>query len=370
MMVGGRKADPMPGKEHSPDGERRGDRPVRRRGVLATLGTVGFGAVAGCVGDAAESDDGTLSDATDGTGPGGSTAGADGDDGDAGGTPIPDRPDGYVTPAPPAFDEPDEVTDGVELFRGVPFEETPEATLELDFHRPRDETGLPLVVHVHGGAWEYGSRGTYTRWHADRGMAAATIDYRLSGTAEYPAAVRDVVAAVTWLRTWAAEAAGIDPGRVALRGASAGAHLAGLVATAPGTESFAPVGLDPAVGDVDGFVGISGIYDLGGDERRASDVATKFFGCPPSDCPDVYREASPVEHVDGDDPPALLWHGRSDQLVPTEQSERFRTALEAAEVPVTTLLPEDADHVQMLEDPWREAFREAERSFLAEALDL
>ncbi|WP_121820628.1 alpha/beta hydrolase [Halostella salina] len=357
----------MPAPERTSDDGRCGGREVGRRSVLATLGTVGFGTAAGCVGDAAESDDGTRPDASDGTSSDDSTAGTDGDDADA--TATPDRPDGYATPDPPAFDEPDEVTDGVELFRGVTFEETPEATLKLDFHRPEGGTDLPLVLHVHGGAWEYGSRGTYTRWHADHGMAAATIDYRLSGTAEYPAAVRDVVAAVTWLRTWAAESAGIDPERVALRGASAGAHLAALVATAPGTETFAPVGLDPNVGSVDGFVGVSGIYDLG-DGNGESDVATKFFGCPPSDCPDVYREASPVEHVDGEAPPALLWHGRSDQLVPTEQSERFRAALEAADVPVTTLLPEDADHVQMLKDPWREAFRAAERSFLVDVLDL
>jgi len=366
-MVGGRKTTPMTAPDSTAT-EQRGDPAVGRRDVLAAVGSVGCGAVAGCIGDgsATGGDERTRTDATAAdTGPETAAPEADGDDG----RPIPDRPDGYATPEPPAFDAPDEAAEGVEVFRGVPFEVTPKAELRLDLHRPAGRDAVPLVVHVHGGAWEYGSRDTYTPWHAGRGMAAATIDYRLSGTAEYPAAVRDVVAAVTWLRTWAADAAGIDPDRVALRGASAGAHLAALAATAPGTDAFAPVGVDPDVEGVDGFVGISGIYALGGDPNRESDVATKFFGCPPSDCPDVYRQASPVEHVDGDAPPAMLWHGLADRLVPAEQSERFREALENAGVPVTTLTPEDAGHVQMLKDRWRDAFRAAEGSFLAETLD-
>jgi acetyl esterase/lipase len=320
---------------------------VRRRRVLGALAAVGGAAVAGCAGPL------PLGEQPPESGP---TA-----------PPLPDRPGDFETPAPPAFENPDEVTDGVAAFRGIAFERTPSGVLRLDLYRPADDRAVPLVVHAHGGRWQAGERGWYEPWHGSQGMAVATVDYRLSGTATYPAAVRDVAAAVTWLRRWAAPRAGIDPDRVVLRGESAGAHLAGLLAVVRDEEAFHPRGLDPAVADLDGFVGISGPYDLRGISTPATEA---FFGCAGSACPDTYREASPVVHASGDDPPALLWHGTDDPAVPPQSTRAFRDALQDAGVEVTALIAEGAGHVEMLAEPYREPFRSAERTFLTDAFGM
>lgn len=365
------------------DSDGRAGPTVRRRRLLAALTAAGTGAIAGCrgddAGDGAETGTGgqsgtpEQSEATEQTDSASATTATDRERPTAETTEATDgsaRPDGYRTPRAPSFDDPDSTVDDVEIFRGVAFEETPDGVLELDFYRPAADGPHPLVVHLHGGAWKFGSRTSYAPWHAEQGVAAATVDYRLSGTAEYPAAARDVAAAVTWLRREAAGAAGVDPARVVVRGKSAGAHLAALVATAPDIDAVAPVGLEPELSGLAGLLGISGIYDLTTDRVPAASYASDFFGCAPSGCPATYEEASPTEQVTGDTPPTLLWHGNADELVDVEQSRLFRDALADAGVPVDLLAPDEAGHVEELYESWRERFRAAERAFLAETVDI
>ena len=110
--------------------------------------------------------------------------------------------------------------------------------LELDLYVPDGLEGpVPVVVYVHGGGWQRGSRrdppplldADFYDQIAAQGLAVAAVDYRLSGEARFPAPLQDVRAAVGWVRDHAADY-GLDPGRVFLRGDSAGGHLALLAA--------------------------------------------------------------------------------------------------------------------------------------------
>jgi len=199
---------------------------------------------------------------------------------------------------------------------------------------------VPVVVHVHGGGWRRGSRrrplpalghGFYPGLAA-QGIAVAAIDYRLSGEARYPAAVDDVRAAVAWART-ALPRYGLFPGPVALWGDSAGGHLA-LLAALTGTP-------------VDGVVAWFPVTDLAGlrgpDDDHASREAL-FLGAPPSQVPELAREASPVSHVHAGAPPVLLMHGDSDALVPPEQSIAFARALRNAGGSAAVVLVPGASH--------------------------
>lgn len=164
-------------------------------------------------------------------------------------------------------------------YREETYRETADGPLRVEAAIPSGDGPFPVVVHVHGGAWRYGEpRVRGLRRLVDAGIAAVSVQYRLSGTATYPAPVRDVTAAVKWVRAnelgW-----NIDTERVALLGGSAGAHLAALVAGAPEHPNFQPEGFDvDASAAVDAAVLHYGIYDLTGRDACADRNAKQFFG--------------------------------------------------------------------------------------------
>ena len=169
----------------------------------------------------------------------------------------------------------------------------------------------PAVVVVHGGGWHRGHSGWYSgvaRDLAAGGFAAFSIDYRLSTTAAFPAAVDDVRAAVEWLRAHAGEL-GIDPSRIALLGGSAGGHLALLAATGPDAV------------DVAGVVAWSAPTDLAAlaTSARLRPIVAQLLGCDAAECPGRATAASPVHTVDGEAPPLFLATG-SDEFVPATQA--------------------------------------------------
>lgn len=322
----------------------------RRRDVLRLAGGAGVFALSGCTGDPA----GGQITATS-TKPTTETAELDR------GEMVPsDDPDDYETFEAPQFSQPDRQKDGFDVFEGVPFRKTPSKELKLDLYLPPDSDNVPLFIFVHGGGYESGSRSWNPPWKADIGWAVASIDYRLSTTALYPAAVRDVAAGVTWLRTRGAKAVGIDPTRTVLRGDSAGAHLATLVAVAPNEEQFQPVGLDAHLTNLAGYISMSGSYNL----RESTDnkAMEKFFGCSYNQCPEYYKEASPIDYVDESDPRALIWHGGKDPILDYEKAVSYVEALKEADVPVNAILPEDAGHCDPGEGYWRK-----QQEFLKEA---
>jgi acetyl esterase/lipase len=232
--------------------------------------------------------------------------------------------------------------------------------LLLDLYKPEGAATHPLVVWIHGGGWSRGDsrgNGAITDFPAalaslaGRGYVVASVNYRLSGEAKFPAQIQDVNAAVAYLKTNAA-LYGIDPNRVLLWGGSAGGHLAALAALTCGAAEYAPeastgrlshkdalAAKAPVVSScVQGAVIWYGVSELNG---LANDNVTSLMGC---DCADKMAMASPVNRVTARAPPMLLIHGTADTEVPIAQSRALEAQLKKSGVPVETLYIPDVDH--------------------------
>ena len=199
---------------------------------------------------------------------------------------------------------------------------------------------LPVIVWIHGGAWIIGRKeDTVPLEWLGLGYAIASVDYRLSADAIFPAQQHDVKAAIRWLRANAEQYA-LDPNRIVVWGESAGGHLAALL----GTTGEVPV-LD--VGDnldrssrVNAVIDFYGNVDLVADATANPAIAVKspharLLGGPVLERQDLARQANPVTYISKDDPPFLVVHGDADRSVPYTQSVTLVEALRAAKVPVT-----------------------------------
>ncbi len=210
----------------------------------------------------------------------------------------------------------------------------------------RGAGAVPGIVLVHGGGWRSGSReflNPLAAALAARGYVAATVDYRLSAEALYPAALEDIGSALRWLRANAGHY-GLDPQRIALLGTSAGAHLASLVAVA-------------TAGEVQALVNVDGVVELVSPEvRRFEDDPGKpaafalWIGGRYGDYPALWREASPLFRVGGKSPPTLFinsaqprFHMGRDEFVRRLQGHGI-----AAEVQTIA----DTPHTFWLFHPW------------------
>jgi acetyl esterase/lipase len=209
-------------------------------------------------------------------------------------------------------------------------------SLKLDLAVPKQVTGkLPGLIFVHGGAWSGGKRDVYryyTQRFAERGYAAATISYRLSGEATFPAAVQDCKCAVRWMRA-NAEQYQIDTDRLAIIGGSAGGHLSLMVAYTddPGLEGEGGhAGVSSRVAAVVDFYGP---VDLTTDTAREAGAVQKFLGGTYDERQAAYQLASPLFHLDAHDPPTLVIHGSLDDVVSVEQADRLVERLRERQVP-------------------------------------
>jgi acetyl esterase/lipase len=181
------------------------------------------------------------------------------------------------------------------------------------------------VIFIHGGAWKGGYRQMYHYYctkFAEHGYVAATISYRLTSEAPFPAAVEDAKCAVRWLRA-NAEKYGVDANKIAVAGGSAGGHLALMVAYSPGDVKLEGNGGNKDVSSqVQAVTSLYGPTDLTTDTARSKSDVMKFLGGKTMDeQSDVYRLASPITHVTKDDPPTLVIHGSIDSTVPIDQAE-------------------------------------------------
>ena len=252
---------------------------------------------------------------------------------------------------------------GVRTLSGVPFAAIPGIRpLELDLVLPGRISGsVPLVVFLHGGGWRMGSRhsvgpayapsGPFARL-ARAGIGVASIDYRLSGEALWPAQLHDAKAAVRWLRSRADEL-GIDKDRIAAWGESAGGHLAqllGLTGDDPALEGDVGItATSSAVSAVAAWYAPSDLAavatDTGADPADPDTRESRLLGAPAPSVPELAAQASPISHVSPGAPPFLLLHGVADRFVPCVQSERMQAALRSAGADVELELYEGADHM-------------------------
>jgi acetyl esterase/lipase len=193
------------------------------------------------------------------------------------------------------------------------------------------------VVVVHGGGWRSGNRGEFPEWNAwlaQKGYLVFDIDYRLSAS-NWQEAPADVACAVGWVKE-NANRYGVDPGRVALMGRSAGGHLALLAAYTRGPAAPTPGCEAPNARDT-GVAAVAAFYpptDLARLSRQGYlGGIDRFLGGAPGAVPGRYRLLSPVSRVDPGDPPTFLAHGGDDDIVPPEESEHLAGRLREAGVP-------------------------------------
>ncbi len=212
---------------------------------------------------------------------------------------------------------------------------TPGATKQLlDLYRPAQPQGLlPVVVWIHGGAFRTGSKdqaGNAT-WLTAHGYAVASINYRLSQEALWPAQLQDCQAAVAWLRAHAADY-GLDPARIAAWGPSAGGHLVSTLGLTEAARLRAAVDF---FGPTDFLQMDAHALPTGMRHNPADSPESQLVGGAIQDNKDKVARANPITYVTPQAPPFLILHGDQDSLVPVHQSELLHAALKQAGVPVT-----------------------------------
>jgi acetyl esterase/lipase len=252
----------------------------------------------------------------------------------------------------------------------IPYAAAGEHKLFLDLYLPNPAGHAPLIVWVHGGAWRAGGRSEMPLAAlVEQGFAVASVDYRLSPVAKFPAQIHDIKAAVRFLRAKQSEY-GFDAKLVAVAGSSAGAHLAALAGV-----TNAHAGLEGSIGEHRGessefqaivsYFGASNFTTilkqstphglnvrvpalellLGGSLEAVSELA---------------RLASPIFHVDSNDPPLLLLHGDQDPQMPINQSHELQGRYDELGLPVQLEVVHGAAHGGA-------AFYDAKRTALVKA---
>lgn len=250
----------------------------------------------------------------------------------------------------------------------------PYATLspaqKLDVFLPDQGDGpFPVILHLHGGAFAVGDKRDihvlpYLKG-LRRGYAVASINYRLSGDAVFPAGLQDIKAAIRWLKAKAGQYH-LDPRRFAACGGSAGGNYAAMVALTDKVTAFD----DPRLGDFDLPCSVQAAVDWFGptdflkmDEQlaesglqgpgahsEASSPESRYLGAKITDVPDRAQRANPMTYIHHDMPPILIQHGRMDHLVPVQQSVIFAEAIKRVVGPdrVEFEILENADHADPL----------------------
>ncbi len=278
--------------------------------------------------------------------------------------------------------------------RDVPFATIPgtDRRLLCDLWLPPSDvntSGLSLI-YLHGSAWYIGDKDMGTRvlfrHLAAQGHVVMDVAYRMSPETDMAGMVGDAKRAIAWMKEHAAEF-GVDPERIVMSGASAGAHLAMLAAYSQDNPELTPLELQGLDLTVRGVVSIYGPADMVGNYfHTAQHITTRDFpreiqsepptrwqnymrmrmgdryeqmglhkprnsgaflyllGGHPEEIPEVYELYSPIHHVRSGLPPTLLIHGSEDLLVPVEATIALERKLRAAGVPVISLILPQTDH--------------------------
>jgi acetyl esterase/lipase len=246
-----------------------------------------------------------------------------------------------------------EVKDGVRIERDISYVPDDDSSQRLDLYLPEkgSDKPLPLLVWVHGGGWLGGSKkeNPGIRFTASGEYASASVEYRFSSKAIFPAQIQDCQAAIRFLRA-NAKKYNFDPDHIGVWGASAGGHLVSLLGTSGGSKAFPEIGQNLDQSDrVQAVIDIFGPTDFPAVKAQVAADKTvtnifnfedmsspyaKLFAAKPGERADLEKSASPITFVSKDDPPFLIVHGTVDTLVPYAQSTEFNDALKRAGVDV------------------------------------
>jgi acetyl esterase/lipase len=244
---------------------------------------------------------------------------------------------------------PFQVPAGVKVERDLAYAPGGHERQKLDLYLPEKKPGgpLPLVVWIHGGGWQGGSKDRPAgMWLVPKGYALASINYRLSQHATFPAQIEDCKAAIRWLRA-NAKKYGLDPQHVGVWGASAGGHLVALLGTTANQKDLDVGGNTDQSSRVQAVVDLFGPADfqsLSRNSDAARSPVTKLLGGPASENKEKAKQASPLAHVSKDAAPFLILHGDQDKTVPLRQSQLLAEALKKAGVEVRLITLEGAGH--------------------------
>jgi acetyl esterase/lipase len=233
----------------------------------------------------------------------------------------------------------------------------------LDLYVPKSDKPLPLIIWVHGGAWQGGSKAGLNPalQYLAKGYAVASINYRLSQHAIYPAQIQDCKESIRYLRA-NSKKYNLDPDRFGAWGASAGGHLVALLGTTAGEKELTLKDsphrqVSDRVQCVVDFFGPTDLTKMGAQARAEPAGAkskfdhdgpnspeSKLVGGPIQEKKAIAATANPITFVDKDDAPVLMVHGDSDPLVPLGQSEIFLDALKKVGVPAELVVIKGGGH--------------------------
>jgi acetyl esterase/lipase len=240
----------------------------------------------------------------------------------------------------------------VSVIKDLEFSKPDRHPLRLDLYLPEQKPAnpLPVIVWIHGGGWLNGSKenAKNASWLATKGFAVASINYRLTTEATWPAQIDDCRESVRWLRA-NAKTYGLDPDHIGAFGSSAGGHLAALMGTRPYPDAERDTSRIQAVCDWFGPTELltmppNMIANGRTEEQVANSNGAKLLGATVKDVPDLAKEASALDNVTADDAPFLIMHGSADPGVPTEQSKKLHAKLVSSGVHSEFHIVEGAGH--------------------------
>ncbi len=247
------------------------------------------------------------------------------------------------------------VPDNVRVLRDIEYARPDGRPQLLDLYLPKTRPAKPqpLVVWIHGGAWRAGSKDRCPAlWLTGEGFAVASISYRFSQVARFPAQINDCQAAIRYLREHA-QTHQLDPNRFGVWGSSAGGHLSALVGVGGDADSLTgSAKTSSAVQAVCDFFGPTDFLQMDAhstpNPRIVHDAAnspeSQLVGGPIQEHRDRVALANPLTYISKADPPFLIMHGDRDPLVPLHQSQLLHAALEKAGVKSTLHVVEGGGH--------------------------
>jgi len=265
--------------------------------------------------------------------------GAHGEDGVFDG--APDAPAGYetymearrallsgevATVTPPAG-----IPDDIAFHDDVVYATHDGVELSLDIFVPESaDEPRPVMLFIHGGGWSGGKKEDYIFYNiafAKLGYVTASVQYRLTPEHTFPANVQDVKCAIAFLRAHAGDY-NIDPSTVIAIGGSAGGHLSLMAGYVQDPALDCPDEHHDADTSVQAVVNLYGVVDCTTPVAIAAHQVINYIGKPYDEAQSAYEAASPIHHLDANDPPTLTFHGTIDELVPIKQADMLHTKLD------------------------------------------
>lgn len=243
----------------------------------------------------------------------------------------------------------------------VPYVSEGDDSQRLDIYYPETvaEQPLPLLVWIHGGGWRGGSKSQVPYLNQlKRGYVVASVEYRFSQKAKFPAQIQDCQAAIRWLRANSRKYS-VDSDRIGIGGASAGGHLVALLGTCGGKDAFAKIGGNDdqsdrvqAVCDIFGPTNFWSVIRQANEDPNVKNVFdwnngdpySQLIGAKLGEDKEACDAVSPVRYVSADNPPFLILHGDHDALVPYAQSVELEDLLRKAGVEVLLQRLPEAGH--------------------------